>query len=444
MHRTSRLLHASTIALALVALVASAAGAAAYYVSAGHPAASDANPGTFDAPWRTLRHALGVAGPGDTVSLRSGVYHEHVRFERGGNPAGHLVLSATPGETAVINGAGVTTSEDGIVVDQPYIRLVGLEIRGWSGNGIWAEGASYLEIIDCVIHDVTCGVGLAAGTHDVLVERVQVHDFNRYGFDASPAGGAPCARGVFRDCVAHTARDPEQNVDGFALGHGDQHGFLFERCSAYGVYDGFDLSARDTTLSACSAYACRNAAYKLWSDRGHLVNCIGHSSRTIVELDWDGEPGTVDLVNCTFYTADSYTVWVENSADTLHMRNCILAGGATIGLAFEQRDLGAYRGDHNLFHNCHPDRVIAVGYEDAFSLEQIAAGAWTAYSGQDEHSLVARTGAGLFVAPARFDLRLPPGSPAVDAGTSIDAPPEDHDGTLRPRGRAHDIGAYEL
>jgi hypothetical protein len=39
-------------------------------------------------------------------------------------------------------------------------------------------------------------------------------------------------------------------------------------------------------------------------------------------------------------------------------------------------------------NNDNPDRAIAVAYTDEFSLDAIAAGEWTNYSGQDLYSLV--------------------------------------------------------
>jgi hypothetical protein len=50
--------------------------------------------------------------------------------------------------------------------------------------------------------------------------------------------------------------------------------------------------------------------------------------------------------------------------------------------------------------------------------------------------------AGLFVAPP-FDLHLPAGSPALDAGVSTAAPLRDIEGVPRPQGAAHDLGAHE-
>jgi hypothetical protein len=46
-----------------------------------------------------------------------------------------------------------------------------------------------------------------------------------------------------------------------------------------------------------------------------------------------------------------------------------------------------------------------------------------------------------FLAPTNF--RLAEGSPAIDAGVTLGYARHDADGTLRPRGRAYDLGAYE-
>ena len=68
--------------------------------------------------------------------------------------------------------------------------------------------------------------------------------------------------------------------------------------------------------------------------------------------------------------------------------------------------------------------------------------AWSASTGQDKHSLVA-TPAQLFVNPDAGNFHLLNASPAIDKGTSKDAPARDIEGNARPYGAAWDIGAYE-
>jgi hypothetical protein len=48
-----------------------------------------------------------------------------------------------------------------------------------------------------------------------------------------------------------------------------------------------------------------------------------------------------------------------------------------------------------------------------------------------------------FADPERFDFRLHPQSPAIDAGLAEGAPPTDIAGTARPQGTGIDLGAYE-
>jgi hypothetical protein len=416
-----------------------------YYVDKNHGSASDSNPGTLQLPWKTIGHAAETITAGDTVYIRAGVYHESVTIANSGSSiSGRIFISAYPGETPVIDGTGVTGTGTGMIIDKEYITITGLEIRNWNETGIWIENAGFTVVTDCVIHDVVYGVGLACGAHDFEFDRVEVHHFSLYGFDASPSGGPDCFNGIWNDCISHTGSDGEQNVDGFALGHGTQHDFEFNNCVTYDVYDGFDISACKTTLNSCLAYDCWNGCYKLWQDRVELVNCIGYDAfGSVVELDWDGTGGTTVLRNCTFFKGQTYTIWVENPGDFLRMINCIISGGENIGLAFEKMGVAHYEGDYNLFHNENADRAIAVGYTDEFSLTQVAAGAWTAYSGQDAHSVVSTTALEIFQQPDMYDLHLQPASPAVDMGTSSGAPGVDFDGNPRPSGSGIDIGAYE-
>jgi hypothetical protein len=67
---------------------------------------------------------------------------------------------------------------------------------------------------------------------------------------------------------------------------------------------------------------------------------------------------------------------------------------------------------------------------------------WRSKTGQDKHSIIA-TPSQLFVDPTHNNYQLPATSPAVNAGTSTDAPSTDILGNPRPSGSAYDIGCYE-
>jgi len=433
--------HAVWFLVLLLLLAATDVFAGTYYVATN---GSDAGPGTEASPWATIQHAAEALVMGDTVFLRGGVYNENIEVANSGDAAGgYIVFSAYLGEKPIIDGTGNEASNGFIISNKSYIKLHGLEIRNWN-TGVWVQFSDHLEISDCEVHHSFYGIGMGFGTHDFELNRVKIHHFDLYGFDASPSDGAPCYNGVFNDCIAYTGRDPQQNVDGFALGHGDQQNFTFNRCTTYDVFDGFDISSRNTTLNRCLAYDCWNGGYKLWQDNIKLVNCLGYNSETNAELDWSGTSKTVTFQNCTFMDAGTFNIWVENANDWLNMYNCIIAGGDNIGLGFEQMGVNGYSGDYNIFHNDNPVRVITVGYTDEFSLDQITSGAWATYSGEDEHSLVSTDPATqLFRNLSTWDLHLRKGSIAIDNATAQGAPSEDYDGNPRPAGSGYDIGAFE-
>ena len=65
---------------------ASPAGAAGkvYVVDQNHPKAGDDNPGTPDAPWKTIAKAAATAQAGETVYVMEGDYKEQVKFAHSG------------------------------------------------------------------------------------------------------------------------------------------------------------------------------------------------------------------------------------------------------------------------------------------------------------------------------------------------------------------------
>jgi hypothetical protein len=423
-----------------------------YYVDQNHPQASDDNPGSLDLPFLTIQHAANIMVAGDTTYIRAGIYYEHVYSTRPGNEIdGNIVFAAYPGESPVIDGTGVDISNNGVAIEHSYISLINLKVRNWLHTGIWIISAGFVEITGCEVYYVQDGMAFTDGAHDFIVSQSVAHHFVLLGFDASPdsATGTFSYNGIFNDCIAHTGIDTV-NVDGFALGHGVQYNFEFNRCIAYNVWDGFDISSRQSTLNNCLAFNCWNSCYKIWEDDVRLINCIGYDANTaIVELDRDEDadppdPSTTTILsNCTFFDAGAYTIQVYSELDTLRMQNCIIAGGNGdgIGLLLAGDQVTSYFGDYNLFHNNNTGRAIVVG-ED-FSIDDIANGDWTSFSGQDSHSVVAITDSELFFNPYDYDLHLTPFSPAVDNGTSVGAPEADFDGNLRPNGLGFDIGSYE-
>lgn len=94
----------STLTCALLALPATAT---TYWVDATHPQAADTNPGTADAPWKTIGRAGNAAElrPGDTVLVNPGIYREHVDITVAGEPGNPITFAAAPDARVVIKGS---------------------------------------------------------------------------------------------------------------------------------------------------------------------------------------------------------------------------------------------------------------------------------------------------------------------------------------------------
>ena len=147
-----------------------------YYVS---PKGSDAGSGTLTDPFKTIQHALDVAvNPGDTVEVRAGTYHERIEFTHSGSAAGGFItLEPFPGAHVLLSGAHAANHDTGFgnnmvqIVNQSYIRVIGLEIAHDSGISvrddacaIYVTGSgSNIQILNNDIHDISGEVQRSSG-----------------------------------------------------------------------------------------------------------------------------------------------------------------------------------------------------------------------------------------------------------------------------------------
>ena len=79
-----------------------------YHVDAHHPAASDDNPGTVDAPLRTINAAAARLQPREKAIIHAGVYRECIRPARGGTgPDAMIAYEAAPDAHVVVRGSEI-------------------------------------------------------------------------------------------------------------------------------------------------------------------------------------------------------------------------------------------------------------------------------------------------------------------------------------------------
>ena len=420
-----------------------------YYVS---PTGDDANPGTFDQPWRTIQHAVENVEPGDTIWVRGGTYNEGVDIETSGLPGLPITLIGYPGEVAILNGNGLER-RDGIVMGQAdWWTFQNLVIRDYIQEGergfgfvSWCYGEGII-LRNLEFFLVGTPIKFQLGGEAVLIEGVYGHDYDYGGFDCGPDG--PCQGFTLRRTIM---TGPGVGVDATGDGFAVEEGFaiLVEDCIAEGhAGDGFDLKADRTTLRRVISRNNAGNNIKLWGRRSSLINSLSYDSE-MANLVL-AEDGIYTIVNNTIAnrTSDGYLATLggyETSTPTsISLYNNIFyndnpdMGGALIYCP-EGAILTA---DHNLYYNPYgEDDVICADFLDrCFSGDDINDGTWYAASGSGEHSLYADP---LFVNAANRDYHLTAYSPAIDAGISEGAPAVDRDGISRPQGEGYDIGAYE-
>ncbi|MFH2009208.1 MAG: right-handed parallel beta-helix repeat-containing protein [bacterium] len=249
-------------ALMIVCLVVSSAvgvpwaRAADYYVDNGHPAASDSNPGTEQAPWSRCPGLDGWAGtatlvPGDVVYFASGGTWEI--------SGGESLLQVTGGVTydgaAWGNGTRATfratgdlhlslinfmedhatlpTVVRGFEVDAGGTRTTGIAVN-WPANGDLVGATKRVE--DCHVHDVwsesaageyeygivvSSGYGGGLTVSNVEIVDCTAHDISRGGVNIYSANDDPGSRitdVLVRGCeVWATGLDPDYAGSGIAL-----------------------------------------------------------------------------------------------------------------------------------------------------------------------------------------------------------------------------------
>ncbi len=144
---------------------------ATYYVST---TGSDNNTGTFSSPWLTIQYAADKATAGATVYVMGGVYNQSVNFPNSGTAGKPITFESYPGQTAVIDGTGVSCCASygergdltqGLVniVNQSYITISGFEIRNYTTSnendvptGIWITGSGTgVQILNNLVHNIT-------------------------------------------------------------------------------------------------------------------------------------------------------------------------------------------------------------------------------------------------------------------------------------------------
>lgn len=472
----------------------------AFYVATN---GSNAGQGSATAPWKTIQYAVDTVAAGNLICVRGGVYNELVTITQSGSAqAGPILLQSVPGETAVIDGTGlpIPDGQYGLLtlIDASWITVQGLELRNYSTAstanvpiGLYVTGAgTQIRLIGNHIHDIhTTANGCAANAFGLKVDGTrapqsinqlsihgnEIHDLtlgcsesfsldgnvenweisaNRVYDTNNIAIGAIGFEGIAPNPAFDQARDGairentiynissfgnpaygnEYAADGIYVDGGTR--ILIERNLVHHVDIGIEVASEHAGRTSSDVIVRNNIVH---SGNSAGISIGGYDSSV-------GGSLRVDIIGNTLFRNDqantgSGEFQVQyHATDNRFINNIVHAGTAGYLVnAFTTDSSLPVELDENLYW-------LDAGGQAAWvwqGVEYASLAAWRTASGQDANALFDDPE---FLAPAGFDLRVQPGSPAVNTGINLGAGvvgTSDFAGNLRVMGGAIDIGAHE-
>jgi parallel beta-helix repeat protein len=408
-----------------------------FYVST---TGNDNNNGSSGSPWRTLQKAANTAVAGDTIVVRAGTYAGFRTNGRSswGTAANPITFKADPGVKLTSKAPGAGSNEGIINVEagsprSDYIIIDGFEVDGsnTTGRGIRFAQSRHNIVRNCVVHDAE-DTNIFANTCNFL----QV--INNICYDARGQHGI-YVNGT-DNYVIRGNTTYGNNWNGIHTNVSDgsnqinSNGLIENNVVRDNALAGMDLTGMNTTTIRNNlVYGNGRHAIVLQNSNQNATTACHDNLIVNNTLDARAGSSAYAIQISAVQSQPSGSPWTSNDQNTTIRNNILLAntssGYGAIG------NLGGVSASFTSDYNIVVDRFRAGSSSQTLAQ-------WQTATGEDAHSIIS-TASALFVNAAGEDYRLKAGSPAIDQGTSTNAPPTDIAGATRPQGAGIDIGAYE-
>jgi parallel beta-helix repeat protein len=409
------------------------ASAGTFYIS---PQGHDSNPGTAQMPWATLQHGVDMISPGDTILVQSGTY-DGCRIGISGGDNAPKTLKAAPGAQVLINKPGPNNKHNSIIEVENFAGTVtdwtiaGFEVANSHQYGIDVRVTARITVQGNHVHNSSATGIFTAFSDNVVIQGNQSDHNGEHGIYVSNSSVSPtiasnrshdnAAAGIHMNGDISEQAPKGHRHTGLIQNATVENNVIWENGTQGGSAincDGVDDSIFRNNLlynnhaSGISLYAIDGAH---GSSNNKIYNntiVMAANSRWPVNIPHDEKkPPTGNAVeNNILYTPD------------LNHGSILIAS----------RNVAGFKSDYN---------VVVGRFSDNNGQSTTTSAKWQAL-GFDLHSIVS-TPQQLFVDPANQNFQLNPGSPAIDAGTTLLDVPLDILGVTRPQGLAYDLGCYE-
>lgn len=370
---------------------------------------------------------------GDTIWLRSG-YHGDLSIVRYYN-TGTITLAAEEGHTPCLSSLRIRSGSH-------------WTIRGLTVSAEFSETYEKRTLIDLDSH------GWHGPVHDIVVEACSIRSVADTSTWTADEWNRLACNGLQVDGTRMTIRDNRLlNVNfGISVGASESliTGNLVENFAGDGLRGlGNYCTFQYNTVKNCyDVNRNHDDGFQSWSvgpngvGSGEVVGLVLRSN-TIINYEDPNQPhrGTLQGIGCFDGT---FVDWVvENNVivtdhwhgiTLLGARNCLVINNTVLDLNDTRPGPPWIRVSNHKKGMAPVDCVVRNNLATAFT---------NAGDVREENNLTIQNPADLFVDAESFDLHLLPDAPAIDAGSSLNAPKLDRDRIARPQGDSVDIGAYE-
>jgi hypothetical protein len=396
--------------------------AATKYVSSSGSNSNSGN--SWAQSWLTLQYAADQVNAGDTVWIADGNY-AGFDLRTTGTAASPIVFIAFA-NNAVINTNNPVT-QDGINIENAdYIEINGVRVINQPRNGIRLVFADH-----CIVRNTYCDNNFERGiftgfTDDILIEYNEcLNSIDEHGIYVSNSSDRSIIR--YNSCH-HNNRggiqinaDESQGGDGISTDPEIYGNIIYENGVAGGAAINLD--------GVQGAFIYNNLLYE-----NHATG--------IALFQQDGAAPSINavIVHNTIINA-SNARWcilaVNGSSGAQIYNNILINQHAWRGsLALDPDAVPGFNSDYNIVVNS----LSKDGDGTSVPLST-----WQTY-GYDANSMLADPMTEIFIDPGSFNYHLLDDAQAVNTGNSAFAfgVAVDLEGTIRPQGVQHDLGAYEV